>query len=99
VNGYALRELAASIDQELQRRKKDEVKQTQAQIKALAAEIGMSVDEILGHGKKGNGQKSPPKYQHPENPKQTWTGKGRQPGWFKELVDQGKTPEELEIPH
>lgn len=93
----ALRELSSSIAQELQRRQKDEVKKTAARMKALAADLGMSVDEILGYGKKGNGQKSPARYQHPKNPKLSWTGKGRQPAWFKELVSQGSSLEELEI--
>ena len=57
----------------------------------------MTVDEILGYGEKGKNQKSPPKYQHPDNPKQTWTGKGRQPEWFKEQINQGRSIERLEI--
>ena len=92
-----LRELATAIDRELGQREREEVKKTAQQMKELAASLGMSVDEILGYGKKINGKKSPPKYQHPENPQQTWTGKGRQPEWFKELVTQGRTFEELKI--
>jgi DNA-binding protein H-NS len=76
-----LRELAAAVDTELERRKKDEVKGTAAQIKSLAATLGMSVEEILNHGKKTKTSKGKPMYRNPENPDQTWTGKGRQPEW------------------
>ena len=66
-------------------------------MKELAASLGMTVDEILGYGTTGKSRKSPPKYQHPDHPDQTWTGKGRQPEWFKDLVNQGRAIEELEI--
>jgi DNA-binding protein H-NS len=38
-----------------------------------------------------------PKYQNPSDTTQTWTGKGRQPNWFKELVAGGTDPETLLI--
>jgi DNA-binding protein H-NS len=31
-----------------------------------------------------------PKYRNPANPKQTWTGRGRQPGWIKDGLAKGK---------
>ena len=39
-----------------------------------------------------------PKYQNPEDPAQTWTGRGRQPGWFAAaLKKRGVTEESLLI--
>jgi DNA-binding protein H-NS len=90
-----LRELAAAVEQELGRRKKDEVKGTVAQIKSLAATLGMSVEDILRYGKKAKTSKGEAKYRNPENPAQTWTGKGRQPAWVKTQMNRGKTLEEL----
>jgi DNA-binding protein H-NS len=92
-----LRALATELDQEMQKRKKTEVKETAARIKALAAEIGLPVDEILHYGKKTKLPKGEPRYRNPGNPKQTWTGKGRQPAWIKSLLAQGKTLDELEM--
>ena len=37
------------------------------------------------------------KYANPENATETWSGRGRQPGWFKAALENGKTPEELAI--
>lgn len=37
------------------------------------------------------------KYENPDNPSQTWSGKGREPDWFKKLIEDGKSLEELEI--
>lgn len=35
------------------------------------------------------------KFRHPEDAKKTWTGKGRQPDWVKELVSAGTPLESL----
>ncbi|MEW9921028.1 H-NS family nucleoid-associated regulatory protein [Marimonas sp. MJW-29] len=46
---------------------------------------------------KAAGPKSKPKFANPENPKQTWTGKGRQPNWYRAQIEKGKTPESMAI--
>lgn len=92
-----LRELSAAVDKELRKREKEEVKHTAAKIKELASSLGMSVDEVLQYGKKNKAPKGQAKYRNPNNPVQTWTGKGRKPTWIRELLDQGRQLEELEI--
>lgn len=65
-------------------------------LEAVAKDHGMSVDEILGGGKK---RKAKPaiKFVNPDNPAQTWSGRGRQPGWYKSALKAGKSPESMEI--
>ena len=41
--------------------------------------------------------KVPPKYAHPDDPKKTWTGRGRNPLWVSELLDSGKSLDDLLI--
>lgn len=43
------------------------------------------------------GTKVPPKYSNPANPKETWTGRGRQPRWMAAQVKAGKKPEDFLI--
>ncbi|HET9048016.1 MAG TPA: H-NS histone family protein [Chiayiivirga sp.] len=43
------------------------------------------------------GRKVPAKYQNPDNPKETWTGRGRSPLWFAALIDAGKSRDDLLI--
>lgn len=43
------------------------------------------------------GVKVAPKYRNPANPKETWTGRGRQPRWMAAQVKAGKKPEEFLI--
>ena len=75
---------------------RDRVEARKAAEKA-AAEYGCSRDEETGGAKKGKAAKAAAKYANPEDPSQTWTGKGRQPNWFRDLIASGTDPETLEL--
>ena len=51
------------------------------QMADLVKDHGMSLDEVLGKGRKGKGTVAP-KYRDPKNPENTWTGRGRMPLWM-----------------
>jgi DNA-binding protein H-NS len=38
-----------------------------------------------------------PKYRNPDEPTQTWAGRGRTPRWISEMLTAGKSIEELRI--
>jgi DNA-binding protein H-NS len=38
-----------------------------------------------------------PKYQNPNNPAETWAGRGKQPRWMRALLRSGKTLDDLRI--
>ena len=44
------------------------------------------------------GSKVAPKYRNPENPKETWTGRGKQPRWLAAYTAQGRDAAEFLIP-
>lgn len=64
-----------------------------------AAEYGFSLDEVApgAGGKKSKGAKAAAKYANPSDPSQTWTGKGRQPNWYRDLIAKGTSPDDLLI--
>jgi DNA-binding protein H-NS len=39
-----------------------------------------------------------PKFQNPEQPSQTWAGRGKQPNWVGEQLAAGRTMDDLRIP-
>lgn len=41
--------------------------------------------------------KVPPKYRNPADAEQTWTGRGKQPVWVREHVENGGSMEEIAI--
>lgn len=71
-----------------------------------AAEYGFSLNElddtVSEKPKKAKGPKkakkpSIAKYADPDDATRTWTGKGRQPNWFRAAVEKGIDPAKLEI--
>jgi DNA-binding protein H-NS len=76
-------------------RKKSEARSA---LEAKAQELGFSLSELTGAKKtrKSSGSTGP-KYRHPENPEITWSGRGRQPAWFKQTLEAGKSPETMAV--
>lgn len=38
-----------------------------------------------------------PKFQNPVQPSQTWAGRGKKPRWFNEMIEAGKSLDDLRI--
>ena len=91
-----LQALSRDIEGELKRRGDEERKKVLVQMKELAASVDMTLEEVIAYSstKKTKGE---PKYQNPENPRQTWTGRGKRPSWIKAALEQGKSLDELRI--
>lgn len=65
-----------------------------------AAEFGFKLEELTGTDKPRTAipkKAGIAKYRNPEDLDQTWTGKGRQPQWFKDALAKGTDPSKLEI--
>ena len=68
-----------------------------AELEARARELGFTLDELLSVKGKKKTASAKPKFAHPEDPSVTWTGRGRQPQWFRDALAAGKTEEDLAI--
>lgn len=64
---------------------------------AKAKELGVSIEEVFGAKSSKVKKTVEPKYRHPENPDLVWSGRGRQPVWFKEAIGSGIAEEALLI--
>ena len=71
-------------------------KEAHAKLEGLAKEMGFTLSDFTG-SKKTKTTGAAPKYVHPENPGKTWSGRGRQPQWFKDALSSGKTESDLAI--
>lgn len=86
------------IPVELKKRDKVMRQELKSKMQKLAEEAGYSLDEILAGGKaKTPTKKAAPKYENPDDPSTTWTGRGRKPLWVVAALEEGKTLEDLEI--
>ena len=59
----------------------------------LAKEHGLSLEEVLGKGRKGKGSVAV-KYRDPKNSENTWTGRGRMPLWMVAATKGSKAKKE-----
>jgi DNA-binding protein H-NS len=94
-----LAELIANASKHLESKRHGKRKEVIAEMKALAASIGMEV-EITEAGEKGasrKGSKVPVKYRDPDNSRNTWTGRGVKPRWLSAYVGQGRSVDEFRV--
>ena len=95
-----LEELRIDVDKAVVELRKKEKQDALEAAQKAAAEFGFSLDELTskrGARAGAKGTVAEPKYMNPENPTQTWTGKGRQPNWFKSAIEAGKSADDLLI--
>lgn len=96
-----LQDLEKAIENELERRQSESKRIVLDQIKELAQSIGMTVDDVIAVGKKKQKRNVPlpsTMYVNPENPKQTWSGRGRRPNWARDILNRGETLKTLPAP-
>ena len=100
-----LEKLKANVEKAIEKLAQKDKKAAIAAAEKAAAAHGFSLAELSGEpaprkaskAKTGPKKVSPPKYKNPANADQTWTGKGRQPDWFKAAIAAGTTPDAMEI--
>lgn len=84
----------------IKQKEKDAKRELINQFKQQAAALGLTLEEVMGTAPKTtrrSGGKVPPKYRNPNNAEQTWTGRGKQPIWVRELLAQGRSLESFTI--
>lgn len=66
-------------------------------VAALAQQHGFSLSELFGGVRNKSERVNPPKYANPNDPTQTWTGRGRKPNWVIANIKKGRRLEDLAI--
>jgi DNA-binding protein H-NS len=89
-----LQNLARDIEMEVVSRREADRERVLNQMRELAGSLGMTLEEVV-RGEKGKGSPVPVKYRNPDNPVQTWSGRGKRPTWVNEALASGRTLEDL----
>ncbi len=94
--------LQGDLEKEMQSREKSKRTEARKAAEDAAKKHGFSLDDLLGGGRsasRGSSRKapSPPRFRNPENSDQTWSGRGRQPDWYKTAIQSGVEPSALAI--
>lgn len=84
-----LKEARAKLDEELKRRAAVKRAEARRKILELAAEHGIDAAELISKGDQKGA------YCNPDNPWQTWSGRGRKPGWVQKWLDAGNSLDKL----
>lgn len=97
-----LQALIKSAEAQMQSARKNHIQEVRTKIQDLLESAGLTIDEVYprrgGQGSKGPKAAVAPKYRNPENPAQTWSGRGKRPLWFSEaLKKKGVTADSMLI--
>jgi DNA-binding protein H-NS len=65
-------------------------------VEAMIADAGFKVSDIFG-GRGGKGRTVAAKYANPDDPSETWTGRGRKPRWLTAKLQDGAKIEKFLI--
>ncbi len=83
-----LEALRGSIESVIVNRRQSELVNLRNAIEEMVADSGFTLDEVM-QATASKKRTVAPKYQNPADPSQTWSGRGRKPGWVEELVASG----------
>ncbi len=72
-------------------------KEALAELEDRARQMGFSLSELLGTPVARKRAPAAAKYANPENPSDTWSGRGRKPRWFEEALKAGKSADDLAV--
>jgi DNA-binding protein H-NS len=91
-----LRALAKDIEKAIKKSEIINLKKARDAAEAAARQYGFSLLEIAGsRASNPKGEQVDAKYRNPDDPQQTWSGRGRQPQWFKKAIASGRAPSEM----
>jgi DNA-binding protein H-NS len=65
-------------------------------IETMIADAGFRLSDIFG-GRGGKGRTVAAKYVNPDDPSETWTGRGRKPRWLTAKIQEGAKIEKFLI--
>ncbi|MEB4589546.1 H-NS histone family protein [Candidatus Thiothrix sp. Deng01] len=91
-----LERLKGSIDNAIANRRDTELTGLREQIEEMVANAGFTIDEVM-QARTSKKRIIKPKYRNPNNPEQTWSGRGRKPAWVEEWTSSGRSLDECLI--
>ena len=101
-----LEKLGRNVEKALDKLQKQDLKKVRLEMEKLAAAHGVSVQDVMAGKSTGKAPsksaskpkiKADAKFANPDDPSQTWTGKGRQPNWYRSAINAGKSPDSMAI--
>ena len=92
-----LQTLAADVEKAKKRLEARQKREVLKQVKALVAANGFTIAEIIKSASEPARAKVQPKYRNPNNPEETWAGRGLKPKWLLAAIEAGADQEDFAI--
>ncbi|MDQ5768133.1 H-NS histone family protein [Thiothrix subterranea] len=95
-----LEKLKGSIDSAIANRRDGELLSLREAIEDMVDRSGFTLEEVIEVMQARPAKKRivKAKYSNPNNPEQTWSGRGRKPGWVEEWISTGHDLNDCLIP-
>ena len=87
IDTWSIDELKALIEkakEAIEKKKSGEIEAIREKWIEMAKRVDMVPQEVLNYSSRKR-RPGKPKYRNPNNPEQTWTGRGKPPRWIKEM--------------
>ena len=99
LSAEALQELINNAQKLLDKHEEERKKKIIKEIHELAASADLNI-EIKGDNKYGKSKsKGVIKFRNPDDPRQTWTGRGKRPKWLNDKLSAGNDLQDFAIKH
>lgn len=92
-----LKKLRKDVDRAIQSYEDRRKAEARARLEEMAREMGFSFSELSDGAAGRKRDKGAPKYANPDNPSQTWSGRGRRPGWIAAAEAKGHSLDDMLI--
>lgn len=98
-----LEQLIADANTLIEKKKNESIRNAKAEIEKIAAEAGLTIEELMGIAKPagggGKGSRKPAavKFRHPKDENLTWSGRGKRPNWLQDELANGKKLEDFAV--
>lgn len=92
-----LEALAEQVTRAISERRKTRSKELLAALAQEAEAEGLSLEEVIGQSTRRRKNDPVVRYQNPNDPDETWSGRGPRPRWVKEALANGAPLESLAV--
>ncbi len=84
-----LQELRIRVEKQIVSAQERERTALRAKFESMASDAGFGLSDLFG-SRSTKGKSVAAKYMNPDNPAETWSGRGRKPKWLAAKLDKGK---------
>jgi DNA-binding protein H-NS len=91
-----LQELRTRVEKAIVTAQERERSALRAKFESMAHDAGFGISDLFG-SRSTKGKTVAAKYMNPDNPSETWTGRGRKPNWLVAKLDKGKKMSDFAI--